>query len=340
MNPRKTLAVLKSRYNSWFSSLRFCRKLRRMCIPTTASSEPVAASAAWLTAMTHARAPRGSSATWAVACVGHLAPTTDFDGTVHSVFAHACNIAASCGLLTIVVRGLADGPTVWRLATDHPGDFRHLFRRGERLRRRGARAATRDVVLDLSVAASWRPAPWPRPSHASAVNLQMAAAALQRRRRVRSSVIDREAETFFRSLGEACRHLDVARATVEIDRLVGWGEGLTPAGDDALVGLLAGMAALAGADARRVAFLGSLSAAVAASAARTTDISAHYLRLAAAGHFNADVTHLVHALAGGDSDDTRIRDALDAALAAGATSGADMVAGMIAGLRTWCAENE
>jgi len=280
-----------------------------------------------------------------VAHVGYLAPSTNFDGIVHSVFTHACNVAGPSGLLTIAAHAVADGPTVWRLASDPP-DLRRLFHRGERLHRRYAAATVGDVVLDLSKAAAWHAGRWPpRASRAMADNLGVARAALKRRRRGCPSVIDSDAAPWLRSLAEACRVCDVARATAEIDRLVGKGEGLTPAGDDAIVGFLAAIGALAGSDAEQVGFVRALSAAVAARAARTTDISAHYLRLAAGGHFNADVTRLVHALMGGESRDgaalpaigatadSPLHLALEAALNVGATSGADMVAGMIAGFR-------
>ena len=245
-------------------------------------------------------------------------------------------------MLTIADHALADGPMVWRLAPDDVPDFRHLFRRGEPLRRRYAAAAVGHVLLDLSDAGTWRPVPWPsRAGRALPANLRAAGAALQRRRRLCRSVLDGEAEPSLRSLEDACRGLDVARATIEIDRLVGWGEGLTPAGDDAIVGLLAAIGALAGTDAVRTAFVAALSAAVGASAARTTDISAHYLRLAAQGHFNADVRRLVHALMGSESGHgAGLPAALDAALDVGATSGADMVAGMMAGFRASCPANE
>jgi hypothetical protein len=83
-------------------------------------------------------------------------------------------------------------------------------------------------------------------------------------------------------------------------------------------------------------FLQALSAAVSARIARTTVVSGHYLRLAAQGHFNADVTRLADALLDGERDE--MREALEAALDVGATSGADMVAGMIAGFRAWAAD--
>jgi hypothetical protein len=281
--------------------------------------------------------------TLTVARVGYFAPATSFDGIVHSVFARACNIACEFGLLTIAAPGLTDGPMVWRLAAGAPLDFRHLFHPGERLRRRQAMAFTREVKLDLGSAATWRPSSLPRTSTGQlSANLQRATAALDLRRPVRSSVIEREGQASLRSLEDACRRLDVERATAEIHRLVGWGEGLTPAGDDALVGLLAALGALAPGDAERLPFLRSLSAVIVSGAPRTTDISAHYLRLAAHGHFNADVTDLRHAFLAADEsgEGDSMRNALESALDVGATSGADMVAGMMAGFRASCPASE
>jgi hypothetical protein len=347
----KALGLLKSGYNPWFSSLGFCRKLRRMCVPT-ASSELLFDTARRLPAANRAPADRPLPAKLTVAEVGYLAPAMNFDAIVHSVFAHACNVEGPCGLLTIAAHALDDGPTVWRLAAHDRPDFRDLFRCGERLRRRYAAATAPEVVLDLSRANTWRPAAWPfRASRAVATNLQIASAALERRRTVSRSVIDGDAGPWLRSLEEGCRRLDVSHATAAIDRLVGWGEGLTPAGDDAIVGVLAAARALAGPDSKRIAFVDALSAAVGARAGRTADISAHYLRLAAQGHFNADVRCLVHALMGADGASgvgagvpvalaAPLHDALAAALDVGGTSGADMVAGMMAGFRALCPATE
>jgi len=269
--------------------------------------------------------------------VGYLAPATSFDGTVHSVFARACNISYPLGLLTLAARGLADGPSVWRLSGSPTPDLRTLFSPGDRLRCRQAAAFTRDVVLDLSNAATWLPPSRPRLSSGRLdANLQRARAALERRRGRVSSVGYCEAQASLRALEIACSRLDIERATAEVHHLIGWGEGLTPAGDDALVGILASLGAFAHTDALRAAFLRSLSLAVASRVARTTVISAHYLRLAAQGHFNADVMRLIDAWVGADAGNvTGMQEALEAVLDVGATSGADMVAGMIAGLRAW-----
>jgi Protein of unknown function (DUF2877) len=67
-----------------------------------------------------------------------------------------------------------------------------------------------------------------------------------------------------------------------------------------------------------------LCASVNAQFARTTPISAHFLRLAAAGHFGEALTDLVDTFGAGPL--ARVR-------AIGASSGDDALAGVAAGLR-------
>jgi len=268
---------------------------------------------------------------------GYLVPTGDFDGVVHSVFTRACNIA--CGgdlLLTLAGPELGDGPTTLRLGRGAPVDFRHLFCPGDRLRCRDRVAHARGVALQFAGTTVWRPAPL-RPFASAAqiaVNLELANLALARRRRTHSSAVDREGGPVLAGLGQACRKLDIERASPHLGRLIGWGEGLTPAGDDVLVGCCAALDALAGGSGRRRAFVAGFGAVIAAATHRTTPVAAHYLRLAARGHFNADVMHLRDALLC-VQDAAFLEVALGAALAAGATSGADMVTGMIAGIAAW-----
>jgi hypothetical protein len=75
------------------------------------------------------------------------------------------------------------------------------------------------------------------------------------------------------ALADACRALDRERATRHAERLIGWGEGLTPAGDDFLVGLIAGLDALASGDPRRRSFLEAVAATLVRDASRTTPIA-------------------------------------------------------------------
>ena len=272
----------------------------------------------------------------AVDTVGYAVPRTDFSGRVHSVFARACNIARHDTLLTLVSCGAGNGPATLRLSRAASRDLRDLFNVGERVHGRQGCLRTARVELTLQHARIWWPAepgpglPWPQVD----AHCRRARAKLARRRRLHGSVIDDEGARVVSALRDACRALDRERAVPQVDRLVGWGEGLTPAGDDFLIGLIAGLAARVQGDERRRRFHDALVSAIAERTHRTTPIAAHYLRLAAGGHYTEPLIRARNAMLGeGDSD--VVDAALDDALAVGATSGADSVSGLLAGLRSW-----
>src|SRR5262249_51965581 len=114
-------------------------------------------------------------------------------------------------------------------------------------------------------------------------HLQIAAARLARHRLVHSSVIDRQGAAIEAALRQACHEFDRHATVEQVRRLIGWGEGLTPAGDDFLVGWLAGLDAMARGDAARRRYLEAIAAVIAAFGVRTTPIAAHFLREAAKG---------------------------------------------------------
>jgi hypothetical protein len=124
---------------------------------------------------------------------------------------------------------------------------------------------------------------------------------------------------------------ELARLALEAGELdgclaatVGAGPGATPAGDDVICGVLAGLDLLghAGAHAR-------LGAAVAPLLSSTTRSSRHLLAAAAAGRYTERLIGLAAALASGRS----VRDALDALARWGASSGLDQAAGFAAAIR-------
>jgi hypothetical protein len=274
----------------------------------------------------------------AVDTVGYLVPCMDFAGGVQTVFARACNIACDGTLLTLTTAGVGNGPATLALAVDAAEDLRRLFDAGERIDCHRGRARTARVELRLAGARVWRPAA-PRPllpGERIDANVRFARERLGERRRTHSSVIDREAAPIVSALTVACRNLDRERAVRQIDRLIGWGEGLTPAGDDLVVGLCAGLVALVGRDGLRRRFLDAIGVAAIARGARTTPIAAHQLRLAAGGHYGESLLRARDALLGEPRREC-VESALDRALAVGATSGADAVTGLLCGLAAWLA---
>jgi hypothetical protein len=119
--------------------------------------------------------------------------------------------------------------------------------------------------------------------------------------------------------------IDGAAIDDALRALVGFGPGLTPSGDDALVGLLAALYHSPGpAQGWRVA----LGHAVPALLHRTSDVSAHYLSLAVDGHFGEAVLEAAEHVFARCAEPHRLR-----LLGFGATSGADTLAGLLSGVR-------
>jgi len=268
--------------------------------------------------------------------IGYLVPRSRFDGVVQSVYAGACNIAYDKSLFTLMAPGCADGPATLRLDRDCTFDLRTCFRVGDAVVGCGASLRSRRADVDLSHAIDWKPETRPALAGVTqvAANLGIARERLAARYRCRPSILHREAWAACAMLEQACRTCELETASDGATRLVGWGEGSTPAGDDFLVGLMGGLHALAGSCAVRRDFLTRLSARIETDAGRTVPIAAHYLRLAARGHFTADVLELRNALLSANGA-APLQRSLDEVLALGASSGADLVAGFLSGIGAW-----
>jgi len=123
---------------------------------------------------------------------------------------------------------------------------------------------------------------------------------------------------------------DAGALLAAAESLLGVGPGLTPSGDDALLGLLVALGCMAPADPSVDAMRRTLAAWTRANAGRSTAIARAYLLHGAGGHFGAQWIALAEALVSGDP--VRAEDATRDALQLGASSGADGVQGMLAGL--------
>jgi Protein of unknown function (DUF2877) len=124
-------------------------------------------------------------------------------------------------------------------------------------------------------------------------------------------------------LSGACAHNGVA-ATALPEGLVGLGPGLTPSGDDFLVGALALLDALA----ERKVHAALADAVARLSPALTSPFSLCFLRAAANGHVGEHLHSVVSAVISG-----RIEAAIATARRIGHSSGWDMLAGVATALR-------
>jgi hypothetical protein len=267
-----------------------------------------------------------------------------FAVSVQSVYRSVVNITTADGLLTVAspeAGGLPNG-----ILTDLGPDWRTIgLRPGMVVHASGANISVPDAGLEIRLDAALRWSPrFQLPGEVADV-----ATTCWRRRTTRARAITRaRASTrgFGGLLREAATHDDVGilhvarsivaelivalesgerRAAAKVATgLIGLGPGLTPSGDDTLVGVEAALHAL---DAPAAGFL---ALAMGDVEDRTTALAATLLRHAAAGEFAERLHTLLAALLG--SDDETIATAIDRAAAWGATSGTDCLLGVLIGL--------
>jgi Protein of unknown function (DUF2877) len=129
------------------------------------------------------------------------------------------------------------------------------------------------------------------------------------------------------ALLDGLRNDDGDRAAKAAVGLVGLGIGLTPSGDDYLVGMLAGL------EAARHPLHDLLAAAVADDvSARTTSVGAASLTHASHGAFPERLHDVLVAVAGAGATPGDLVRAVEQAMEFGATSGSDTLAGLFAAL--------
>lgn len=247
-------------------------------------------------------------------------------GVVHSVFARAINLAVDGELWTVIGADHPDSPFGLRLA---PGALQVLgdLRSGDLLQVRAGHAGLGRHVIDGRSAARWAPARWPAPAAGLVARLDtVRRSALARAWPGSGRLADELLQALLRAGVAPDRRLADA-----VRRTVGHGPGLTPAGDDVLVGVLTvlGSGAVGEAGARA---LSRLVASLMPQLEATTDISRHLIRQAALGLPGGALQALGQALFEGSSGD-RLTRALDCVLATGATSGADACLGLVAACR-------
>jgi hypothetical protein len=289
--------------------------------------------------------------------LGIAVPLRDFDSCVHSVFPEAANLQVGKRrrLLTLVTADCADLPQGIRLETPPGFSFDKELHPGQSLICRGA--ILRDVhglfslemrkarrwkckLPDLggkeipsAVAEAWTSAWGLLDARQRSTGVEIRAAELFRADFTGQSAVARKMGTLVRELVNAARRFDpLVDATVA--GLIGLGSGLTPSGDDFLVGFLAGMQCTVGNNANRALFLAHLGKTVIRISRQTNDISHTYLFHATSGQVSSRLATLAEAIARGESSDHLLPVAEDA-MCVGHSSGMDTVTGLLVGLSAW-----
>lgn len=237
-------------------------------------------------------------------------------GVVHSVFPHAVNCVVDEGFWTLLAASKSDLPFGVRV---HRDDLTGLgLAVGDAVAVRAGYIAVGGSVVDCRAARRWTPAPWPALQRGLADRLQRLAPIAGPRCWPTARIMAHQV---------VAAMLQPQRLDDAVSRVIGRGPGLTPSGDDVLVGVLAVLtspwAGDSGAEAAR-----SLTAAIERHAATTTDVSRHLLRQAGSGRFSRPLEELMAALAA-DALPVELITAARAVVDIGATSGADTCMGLL-----------
>ena len=284
---------------------------------------------------------------FAALSAGIEAPRGRFNGAVHSVFRQACNIRLDDGrLLALLAPHLGNVPHGVRLDVRANFSFPCQFAVGQRVgcRANVLRVTGGELAIDLGTAQPWRgelPAAGVDLTSPKVARAWWAAWHALQHGRPRTDgwdleLIARAVDRQGVRLARAALVLQLNEAASALDGLIGCGPGLTPSGDDLIVGLLAGLWSTTGHEPARRAFLRALCAAIDAAAVATTDISHAYLAHATHGRYVEPLTTLAARIAEGADPGCVERETI-AALRVGHTSGGDGVFGLLLGLAAWSA---
>jgi Protein of unknown function (DUF2877) len=239
-------------------------------------------------------------------------------GEVAAVFERSCYLRSGEDFICIGEPAIGNGPTTVIV----PAPVAALgLRRGQRALIGKDRIATGDLFFDLAQCETWRPAPWPETPSPTALRATCAAVA---HRLAVDSPADSLAHAVFADVDTPLARLARPRVAAfaawwSVRDLVGLGPGLTPSGDDFLIGALGALDALG-----QTNMHAALGQVVVAAAHLTSPWSASLLRAAAAGHVGENLHTMVAALVAGNAD-----AAIAAAARIGHTSGFDALAGAV-----------
>lgn len=257
---------------------------------------------------------------------------------VHSVFQHALNLRSEEGeLLTLLCakryQNLADAA---RVALPEHWDWRQEITHSAPVFLTGGILQAQRFAVDLKAAIVWQPNVQKRcldseagtwlQHHYPLLNAQLRQFCLKHQI---DSALQWQESAMYQGLKpqESAEQLEQ-----QVPRLIGYGKGLTPDGDDYLLGYLAALWPWhlpPDVEAHR----NRLQQSIEQNLPRTTDISQHYLRRAVQGHFSQPVCDLLRQL----STHTPLKTFIactENVMQFGATSGADCLAGLLHGLRT------
>ena len=280
--------------------------------------------------------------TFPVCSVGYMAehgPRETLRFWVHSCFQHAMNLSSASGeLLTLLSPRYQNLPTAIRLSTPPGWDWRHQAHSREPVTLENNELRGTLWRANLSRAPCWRPG-MDRAPGGHSLDAMLAAYPLLASQLL-EYCMEREVRSSPRLLpgwpsGGRNPRLNLGDAKAELEsgvsELIGYGAGLTPDGDDFLLGYLASLWPWQRLGAIS-AHLKLLRPAIKSQLHQTTSISRHYLELALQGHYSESIDNLTIVLIHGSPPADVKRSAINV-MKFGSSSGADCLGGFLHGIR-------
>ena len=261
-----------------------------------------------------------------------LASTASYQ--VHSRFEHVLNLRApQGGLFSLLHPRYADQPTALRVSTPLGWDWRLQS---------GSQVSMRNGILhggswQISTAATpvWRPA---SPSRADPEQCFLAYPLLELLLVNRGKTTGNYSKlSLLPGWPGHCIEIEPDSSPIwlrmQLKSLIGFGNGLTPDGDDYLSGYIAALWQW-----NKKPYihrhLQDIKSATLRLLHRTNDISAHYLQLALSGHYSRLLCDLSLSIQQYQQSDNLLNPHAEALMAMGASSGMDTLAGYLHGIRS------
>ncbi|HET7145014.1 MAG TPA: DUF2877 domain-containing protein, partial [Anaerolineales bacterium] len=153
----------------------------------------------------------------------------------------------------------------------------------------------------------------------------------------RGPLLTRKLSLPVRQLITAIKRYDSYACSEAAQKMLGLGPGVTPSGDDVLIGFLAGLHCMAGNEKDKQAFIQTLGNEIRLLSNKTSEISRTYLYHAVKGEFSSSIVALIDAIR--DGGEGQLTAAAENAMRVGHSSGMDTVSGLLIGLAAWDASS-
>lgn len=241
---------------------------------------------------------------------------------IHSVFKRVVNISSSAGMISVVAKSV--GKSASYIVIDQDMDFLEAdIKAGDELEWNGKALIFNGFILDMSGAHVWNDIidcdfRWDK-SHIDFENIKAFKASADRYAPDNSAW---KRLYYDRSFCERIKKLKEKNPIEAVKGLIGLGPGLTPSGDDVLLGFLSLVNTCNDFISLREAFINEILY----NLKYTSDISGYFLKMAAENHYHEYVQNVIYSMVRGRPESVAL--SVRKLLSIGATSGADIAAGM------------